>query len=285
MAEAEGLHPVTEERAHLGIALLQNDPVLGEVETNLTKLHEQLRQVRGSDVAVAPELALHGYHLSALREVDSLALDDPRLLTLGEHHPAVIAGFVERRRHDQSNSAAVIDGRRVRVQRKLFLPTYRSWEEGKHFRAGSRLRHFELRGTRVGVLICNDLWQPPLPWLAVQSGAEVLVVIANSVHSEAAVPVQTAWDLLIRHAAVTLQCYVVFVNRVGTENGAQFWGGSRVVGPGGEELARLGDEPATAQATLDLQALRVLRREWPLLREPRLDLVGREIAALMSDED
>lgn len=118
-----------------------------------------------------------------------------------------------------------------------------------------------------------------------QSGAEVLVVIANSVHSEAAVPVQTAWDLLIRHAAVTLQCYVVFVNRVGTENGAQFWGGSRVVGPGGEELARLGDEPATAQATLDLQALRVLRREWPLLREPRLDLVGREIAALMSDED
>lgn len=270
---------------NLRVALVQTDPVLGEVETNLARLREQLREVAGSDVAVAPELALHGYHLETLADIDAMAVDDPRLRTLGDQGPVVIAGFVERGRHDQYNSAAVVDAGHSQVQRKLFLPTYRSWEERKHFRPGTRLRRFELRAARVGVLICNDLWQPPIPWLAVHGGAEVLVVIANSVQSEAAVPVQTAWDILLKHTAVTLQSYVVFVNRVGIENGTRFWGASRVLGPDGEELTRLADEPDTAEVTLDLQALRALRRRWPLLREARLDLVAREVAALLAEEE
>ena len=273
------------DRSVLRVALLQTDPVLGEVETNVTRLREQLRQVPQSDLAVAPELALHGYHLGALAEVDAMPSVDPRLLALDGHGPAVVAGFVERGRHDQYNSAAIIDEGSVAVQRKLFLPTYRGWEERKHFRTGSKLGRFTLRGARVGVLVCNDLWQPPLPWLAVHSGAEVLVVIANSVDSQAAVPVQAAWDILIRHSAVALQCYVVFVNRVGTENGTQFWGASRAVGPDGEDLVRLGDAPATAEVDLDLQALRALRRKWPLLRDARLDLVAREVTALLHEED
>jgi len=273
------------ERTRLRVALLQTDPLLGEVETNLAQLREQLRQVPQADLAVAPELALHGYHLGALAEVDALASSDQRLLTLDGHGPAVVAGFVERGRHDQYNSAAVIDHGQVRVQRKLFLPTYRGWEERKHFRTGSKLGRFRLRDAPVGVLICNDLWQPPLPWLTVHAGAEVLVVIANSVDSQAAVPVQAAWDILIKHTAVALQCFVVFVNRVGLENGTQFWGASRVIGPDGEDLVRLGDEPAIAEVTLDLQGLRALRRKWPLLREARMDLVSREVTALLNEED
>lgn len=268
----------------LRVAVLQTDPVLGAVAANLADLHARLRQVADADLAVAPELALHGYHLGSLEQVDSLAATDPRVLALGEHGPAVVAGFVEQQRHDQYNSAAVVDAGRVRVQRKLFLPTYRGWEERKHFKPGSRLRHFDVRGAGVAVLVCNDLWQPPLPWLAVHRGAEVVVVIANSVDSRAALPVQAAWDILIRHTAVTLQCYVVFVNRVGTENHARFWGGSRVVDPAGADLARLGEDPGTVEVALDLLALRVLRRQWPLLREARLDLVGREVARLLAEE-
>ena len=154
----------------LRVALLQTDPLLGEVDTNLAALRDQLGQVGDCDVAVAPELALNGYHLGMLQQVDSLTLDDPRLLALGRYPPALVAGFVERRRHDHYNSAAVIDAERLQVQRKLYLPTYRAWEEGKHFKPGSRLRHFDLRGAQVAVLICNDLWQPPLPWLAVHGG-------------------------------------------------------------------------------------------------------------------
>lgn len=276
------------EQDTLRVALLQTEPVLGDVDANVEELHRQLDKVSDADLAVAPELALHGYHLSALEDVEALASDDLRLAALGDHGPAVVAGFVERNRHDQYNSAAVIDRASVQVQRKLFLPTYRGWEERKHFRPGSRLRRFELRGIRVGVLICNDLWQPPVPWLAVHGGAEVLVVIVNSVRSQGAVPVpvQKAWDILVSHTAVTLQCYVVLVNRVGTENGHEFWGSSRVVGPDGDELLRLPEEKTgTGEVTLDLHGLRALRRRWPLLREARLDLVTREVQVLMAEED
>lgn len=269
----------------LQVALLQTRPALGDVEANLAELHLLLRQFPASDLAVAPELALNGYYLSGLEDVDALTADDPRLAALGRHGPAVVAGFVERSRHDQYNSAAVIDGDQVQVQRKLFLPTYRGWEERKHFRPGTRLRRFHVRGTQVGVLLCNDLWQPPVPWLAVHGGAEVLVVIANSVRSSAAVTVERAWEILARHTAVTLQTYVVLVNRVGTENDSEFWGASRVVGLDGEDLLSLGHEPATAEVTLDLDELRTLRRRWPLLREARLELVAREVQALMAEED
>ncbi len=269
----------------LRVALLQTDPVLGNVQANADQLQLLLGQFASSDLAVAPELALHGYHLSDLEDVEALAADDPRLVALGRHGPTVVAGFVERNRHEQYNSAAVINGERVQVQRKLFLPTYRGWEERKHFRPGARLRRFDVRGVPVGVLVCNDLWQPPMPWLAVHGGAEVLVVIANSVRSSAAVPVQRAWDLLIGHTAVTLQCYVVFVNRAGTESGKEFWGSSRIVGPDGEERLRLGEKPDSGDVVLDLGGLRSLRRRWPLLREPRLDMVAREVQALMAEED
>lgn len=269
----------------LRVALLQVGPLLGDVDRNLAELHRRLRDVPDADLAVAPELALQGYHLGQLEDIDALDIGDPRLAELGRYGPAVVAGMAESRRHEQYNSAAVVDGGHVRVQRKLFLPTYRGWEERKHFRPGASLRRFELRGTNVAVLICNDLWEPPLPWLAVHGGAEVIVVIASSSHSHAAVPVQRAWDILIGHTAVTLQCYVVFVNRVGTECDLEFWGGSRVVGPDGGELVRLGGEPGTAVVPLDIDAVRTLRRRWPLLREPRLDLIAREVQVLLAEEE
>lgn len=271
--------------AELRVSLLQTAPRLGEVDRNLEDLHAELRQVPDSDVAVCPELAVHGYFLSELDAIDALSAHDQRLAALGQHGPAVIAGFVEHRRNDQYNSAIIVDGDSVTVQRKLFLPTYRGWEERKHFRPGSRLHPINVRGTPAAVLICNDMWQPPLPWLAVQAGAEVLFVVVNSVRSHTAVPIERAWDLLLTHAAVVLQSYVVFVNRSGAEGGHQFWGGSRVLGPDGEEIVRLGSEPGRADATLDLNALRSFRRQWPLLREARLDTISRALDTLIQEED
>lgn len=282
------------------VALLQTAPRLGDLAGNLAELHEWLGKAAGCDLAVAPELATHGYHLGELTDVEPLACGDDRIVRLGGHGPAAIVGFAEARRSHQCNSAAVVDGGRVAVQRKLYLPTYRSWEEHKHFRPGGRLHRFELRGVRLAVIICNDLWQPVVPWLAVHGGAEVLVVIANSAATDnqegqaglkgqagarqegwarqegrarlpgrarlespmggGAADVRGAWDVLLAHAALALQSYVVFVNRGGVEAGVRFWGGSRVLGMDGEPLALLGEEPGTGAAELDLGALRRHRR-------------------------
>jgi predicted amidohydrolase len=196
----------------------------------------------------------------------------------------VVVGFAEAFRHHTFNSAALLADGEARIQRKMFLPTYRAWEERKHFRPGRELHCYDLPTTRISTLICNDAWQPPLPWLAAQGGAEVLVVPVNSAVSEVGVPTSRAWEILLLHAAVVLQTYVVFVNRCGDESGRQFWGGSRVISPSGEVLGQLGAEPGELDCELDLAELRSLRRQWPLLQESRADVVARAAMKLAAEE-
>lgn len=260
----------------LRVGLLQTDPVLGDVDGNLERLDAAVARSADRDVVVAPELASHGYHLGDLTEVSGLDPADARLAALGGHGPAVVTGFAEAAGHELYNSAALVTADDVRVQRKLYLVDYHVWQEGKSFRPGDRLRCHDIAGTRLAVLVCNDAWQPPLPWLAAHSGAEVLVVVANSIESDAGVSNDRAWEVLLLHAAIATQSFVVFVNRSGRESGQTFWGGSRVVHPSGEVLGRLGPEPGRLDCSLDLAELRELRSRFPLLRESRADLIARE---------
>jgi predicted amidohydrolase len=274
-----------EPAAVLQVALLQTHPRLGDVAGNVAELGYRLSEVAGADLAVTPELATHGYHIGKLDPPpEGLAAHDPLLTALGRQGPAVVVGLAESHLHHRYNSAAIIDRDRTYIQRKLYLPTYRLWEERKHFRPGTSLRCRDVRGVRLAVLICNDLWQAPLPWLAAHAGAEVLIVIANSAASTMDVPVEASWDLILRHTAVTLQCYVVFVNRSGSEADSRFWGGSRVITPDNGVLVQLGEGPDVAKVDLDLAALRDQRRRWPLLQESRFGLVARETARLASEE-
>ena len=268
----------------LRVRLLQTDPVLGDVDGNLAQLDSLVSSATGCDLVVAPELATHGYHLSEVPEAMPIQPDDRRLLDLGKHGPVAVTGFAEAFRHHSFNSAALLNDGDARIQRKLYLPTYRGWEERKHFRPGGRLNCHDVLNTRMSILICNDLWQPVIPWLAAHSGAEVLVVPVNSAVTEVGVPTERAWEILLTHAAVVLQSFVVFVNRCGKENQRDFWGGSRVIHPSGEVLGQLGTEPGQLDCVIDLDELRLLRRQWPLLQESRADLVAREATRLAEEE-
>jgi predicted amidohydrolase len=268
----------------LKVRLLQTDPVLGDVEGNLERLDSLAEAASDRDLIVTPELATHGYFLSEVPDTMPLAPQDERLLRLGTHGPAAVVGFAEAFRHHSYNSAALLDGGEARIQRKMYLPTYRGWEERKHFRPGGTLHCYDLPKTRIATLICNDAWQPAIPWLAAHSGAEVLVVPVNSVTSNVGLPTERAWEILLLHAAVALQSYVVFVNRCGEENGKDFWGGSRVIHPSGEVMGQLGTEAGELDCDLDLEELRSLRRQWPLLQEPRADLIAREASRLAEEE-
>jgi predicted amidohydrolase len=268
----------------LKVRLLQTDPVLGDVEGNLERLDFLAEAASDRDLIVTPELATHGYFLGEVPDTMPLSPQDERLLRLGAHGPAAVVGFAEAFRHHTYNSAALLDRGEARIQRKMYLPTYRGWEERKHFRPGGTLHCYDLPKTRIATLICNDAWQPAIPWLAAHSGAEVLVVPVNSVTSNVGLPTERAWEILLLHAAVALQSYVVFVNRCGEENGKEFWGGSRVIHPSGEVMGQLGTEAGELDCDLDLEELRSLRRQWPLLQEPRADLVAREASRLAEEE-
>lgn len=269
----------------LKVRLLQTDPALGDVSGNLEHLNDLMRAASDRDLVAAPELATHGYHLSAAPDAKPITANDERLLRLGTYGPAALVGFAEANRHHTFNSAALITDGEARVQRKMYLPTYRAWEERKHFRPGGRLHCYDLPKARISTLICNDAWQPAMPWLAGHAGAEVLIVPVNSVTSNVGLPTDQAWDIILRHAAITTQAFVLFINRSGRENGQDFWGGSRIIHPSGEVIAQLGKEPGELDCELDLGELRSLRRQWPLLQETRADLVAREAARLAREEE
>jgi predicted amidohydrolase len=185
------------------------------------------------------------------------------------------------------NSAAYLSAAGVRhVHRKLYLPNYLAWEERKHTSPGQALRAFDTRIGRVATLICNDAWQPVLPWLAAQDGAEVLLVPANSAAGlePDLLDVIDYWRQLLRFLARMQQCWVIFCNRVGTEADVRFWGGSQILDPSGQPVAEAPLwEPGLVLADVDVAAAHRRRHELPLIAEARLGLIQREVTRLIDE--
>ena len=273
------------------VALAQVDCALGDVEENARRAREAIARARadGADLVVFPELSLTGYALGLVPEDVALTLDDPVVADLAEAADgvAVVLGLVEQGRVHVYNSALFLDrGEIVHVQRKTHLPTYGRWEESKHYSQGSALRAFDTRIGRTAILICNDAWQAPMAYIAAHDGARLLVVpVCSSLEADSGTDpaeLESDWADLVRFHARFLQAWVVFVNRVGSEAGMTFWGGSRVIDPWGRVVAQAPrGEEAIVHAELDVTAVRRRRREAPLLKEPRLELIRREIDRLL----
>jgi predicted amidohydrolase len=268
------------------VALAQCDCALGDVAENVRRVRHLLDDAtaEAADLAVFPELALSGYALGHVDEDVAVAVDDPSIADLvAGAGLAFVLGFAEAGRLHTYNSAMYAEDGSVRhVHRKLYLPTYDIWEERKHFTPGATMRAFDTRFGRMAILLCADAWQPALAVLAVQDGARVLVVPAVSTLRRSDISDQ--WHDITRFYARTLQCYVVFVNRVGEEPGLRYWGGSHVYGPEGNLVAEAPrDEPALVTAELDLTAVRRARRAMPLVKEARLGLLSREIERLAAE--
>jgi predicted amidohydrolase len=269
------------------ITLAQIDCRLGDVPENCRRVREALDQARAqsSDLVVFPELTLTGYSVGRVGDDLSRAVTDAEIADLARHtdEPACVVGLAEAGHVHTYNSAVYLERGAVRhVHRKLFLPTYDIWEERKHFTPGGAMRAFETRFGRMAILVCGDAWQPVLAVLAVQDGARVLIVPANSTERRAGI--EEEWRDITRFYARMLECYVVFVNRVGDEPGLRFWGGSHIYDPWGELVVEAPlHEPALVSADIDLGAVRRRRREMPLVKEARLALLSRELDRLAAE--
>lgn len=265
------------------VALAQVASRLGEVDENAERHLERIEEARshGADLLVFPELSLTGYrllHLTPRVAIDPLSSPLLGNLARTAGKMAVIVGLVERGSHGAlHNSAALLaDGAVTDVQRKLYLPSYGLFQEGRFFVAGSRPRAVTVGGHTLGILICEDLWHPgPARHLAL-CGAEILVVISSGPGHLGRDPhpaTQESWELLTRAAALQNTCWVTYTNRVGWEEGVFFPGGSHVVAPGGRIVAR---SPLLEEhlliVDLDLGEVGRLRRRLSLLADSRPDL-------------
>ncbi len=274
------------------IALAQVDPSLGELHRNVARARAAIAEATagGADVIVFPELSLSGYALGAAAEDVALRADDPVIdeLAAAAGDRSLLIGFPELTRGGRVyNSAAYFEaGRLVHIHHKLYLPTYNEFEERKHFNTGSTMRAFDTSFGRAAILICNDAWQPALAFVATQDGAELLLIPADSGHSNPLeLDVRAYWRDIARLYARLFQCYVVFVNRVGEEAGRRYWGGSHVLDPTGALVCEAPEdrESILVSPDLDLGAVRRRRHRLPLVREARLALVTRELNRLIDE--
>ena len=194
-------------------------------------------------------------------------------------------GFIEEGVAAQiHNSVAVLrHGEIVFLHRKLNLATFGKLEEGKHFAGGRYLETFNLGPRwRVGSLICADCWNPALVHLAAVQGATLLLLPVASalgvVGGEFSNPV--GWQRALDFYAMVYGLPCVMANFAGSQNGAVFWGGSRILDPYGNCLAQAGDGEEMILAELDFQAVLTARYHLPTLRDSNLDLVYRELGRL-----
>jgi predicted amidohydrolase len=276
-----------DDQGRFRVALAQVDCALGDVGANVQRVRDVTGEAerQGADLVVFPELTLTGYALGQVPEDVARAVTDEEITGLARagDRIASVVGFAEAGRVHTYNSAAYLEGGAVRhVHRKLYLPTYGIWEERKHFTPGGAMRAFDTRLGQMAILICSDAWQPALAVLAVQDGARVLIVPANSTGQRP--NIEEEWRDINRFYARMLECFVVFVNRVGDEAGLHFWGGSHVYDPWGELVAAAPvDEPALLTVEIDLADVRRRRREMPLVKEARLALLTRELERLAAE--
>ncbi|MGH8012736.1 MAG: carbon-nitrogen hydrolase [Candidatus Binataceae bacterium] len=193
----------------------------------------------------------------------------------------VIAPIFERRAEGIYHNAAVIideDGRISGHYRKMHIPDDPGYYEKFYFTPGDLdfIAHRSSRGT-LGVLICWDQWFPEAARLTALAGAQMLfypTAIGWNLGTPEAVKarMRRAWETVQCSHAITNGVFVAAVNRVGVEGNIEFWGSSFVCDPFGEVLARASAETEeTLLADCDLTRIEHTRRNWPFLRDRRID--------------
>ena len=278
------------------IALAQLAPHLGDLDANLelvtTRLAEGVAQ--GADIVVFPELALTGYLLQDLVPEVALRADDPRLLAIGADKPEVMVavGFVEETRARRyCNTVALLrGGRLIGLHRKVYLPTFGLFDEGRFTRAGDQIRATEVGDPlhKVGLSVCEDFWHPFVPMLQAQDGALLLINVAagpaRAPGSAAGLAAIGGWHKMQETYALLGTVAIAFCNRVGNEEGLTFWGGSRLLGADGAVLAEAPlYEEALVVGVLETDDLRMQRYNLPLVADERLELVRREVDRIVAE--
>ncbi len=239
------------------IAVAQINPALGDYDKNIKKHLKYIDNAikKKADMIVFPELSLTGYSVKDLNfdlAINPYTSDLLKPLKDKSKKITIVCGGIEEdENYGIYNSAFYIEGGEVKfTHKKVYPPDYGMFEEVRYFSKGKEADVHETKFGKLGLLVCEDLWHMSLPLLQALKGAKVIIGIAVS-------PTRLALNSKSKilknyeinseqHKAYArlLSIYVVFCNRVGYEDGVNFWGGSEVVDPFGnvDKVAKFFDE-------------------------------------------
>jgi NAD+ synthase (glutamine-hydrolysing) len=226
----------------LKIALAQLNFLVGDVQGNASRVIAAARRARadlGADLVLFPELTLSGYppedllfHRGFRRQIEA------GLARVRSEVPdvALALGFPEYHQGGIYNAAAFISGGETHaVHRKAELPNYKVFDEKRYFQAGLEPTVVTCRGAKLGLLVCEDIWQPQAARNARDKGAQLLVVINASPYE---LHKQREREHVARERARDTGLPLAYVNLVGGQDELVFDGNSFVMDASGEVVMR-----------------------------------------------
>jgi NAD+ synthase (glutamine-hydrolysing) len=226
----------------LRIALGQLNLLVGDVAGNARRIvaaAERACSELETDLLVLPELTLSGYPPEdlLLHRGFRVAVDKGmQTVRTAQASCGFVVGFPEYAGSQIFNSAALIERGEVRAtHRKSALPNYKVFDEKRYFKTGGQPTVADFRGFRIGVLVCEDIWEPEPAQMAKSAGAEMFVVLNASPYE---IHKQANREDIVRRCVRELGLPVVYVNMLGGQDELVFDGNSFVMDGAGQVVMR-----------------------------------------------
>ena len=260
------------------LALAQMSSKRGNKKENLTRIEELTLQAKeqAADLVIFPELSLTGYVVKdqlyelaetipgpSTRRIEDLARKTRMNVVFG------MPELSEKTGATMYNTAVFIGPEGIIGKyHKMYLPTHSVFEEKRYFRPGYQTAAFDTPIGKIGLCICYDLFFPEVTRLTRLAGAQLIVCISASPSVR-----RSYFEILTAARALENTSFLAYVNLVGVEDGLQFWGGSRLLSPTGDIIARAKyDEEDFVLCEVDFNDMKPAEAFIPTLRDLRPEL-------------
>jgi len=222
------------------VALAQVSPKLNR--SNVQMHLDEIKSCK-ADVIVFPELSLNGYLLQDKVYEDAFTLEELDCFVQASHNIDIVLGCAFKQGHRIFNAGIYFSKGEIKhIHHKVHLPNYGMFEEARYYFKGESIEFFETLYGNTALVVCEDLWRAESIAELSSAKPEIIYVIANSPardFQDEGLLIKDQWTSILKTTALLCGSYVIFVNRVGFEDGIGFWGSSMIVTPSGEIEAEL----------------------------------------------
>jgi len=263
---------------NIKLALAQISSTRENKEANLQKIKTLTCKAKeqGADLAIFPEMSLTGYVVrdqfyELAETIPGPTVEKVEALTMktGMHVIFGMPELSEKTKATVFNTAVLVGPKGlIGKYRKMYLPNHSVFEEKRYFRPGYEIAAFQTDLGNIGLCICYDIFFPEVLRLTRLKGAQLIVCISASPAVR-----RSYFETLTCARAIENTAYLAYVNLAGVQDGLQFWGGSRLVSPTGDLLAKAKyDEEDFVICEVDYSDLRTAETFIPTLKDLRPEL-------------
>ncbi|HLC00468.1 MAG TPA: carbon-nitrogen hydrolase family protein [Candidatus Bathyarchaeia archaeon] len=267
-------------KERITLALAQISSKREDKKENLKKIEELTIKAKeqSADLVIFPELCLTGYVVRdqlyelaetipgpSTKQVEALARKTGMHIIFG------MPELSEKAKATMFNTSVFVGPKGIIGKyHKMYLPTHSVFEEKRYFRPGYQTTSFATALGDIGLCICYDLFFPEVTRLTRLEGSKLIVCISASPSVR-----RSYFEILTAARALENTAYLAYVNLVGVEDGLQFWGGSRLINPTGDIVAKAKyDEEDFVLCEVDFNEMRPAETFIPTLRDLRPELFG-----------